>query len=170
MWPKTLFATSVWLLWSCGAANGDHTPLPQGDRGPLQSIDDCVLSDAPYAVSPYPHADHRVRFENTTEQVSVEIARTFDGQGGGISAKYVLGGFGLERNGAVLCVSDSLALEYENTHHNMRDIAVMVHETTRYELEMFWMLGSQAVWTFTLHFKDTSTGNEVEPALLLVER
>jgi hypothetical protein len=104
-----------------------------------------------------------IRYESREHGILVHYERRHDGPGGGESFLFSLLGFGVRYGGQTDCVTDASALEYESSHHNMRDRVIAQVRGTRFEILTLFLTGP--VLTVT----DTDTGRAVlESVPLLV--
>jgi hypothetical protein len=104
-----------WLVLSCGAE-------PTGPLEPIvPSCTDCTIESCGFeAEGP---DDEEIRLANARGDVEVLAVRRLAGQGSGRSSIYELRGLALEVDGHVDCFSSGL--DYENSHHNWADRALV---------------------------------------------
>ncbi len=95
-------------------------------------------------------AEQRVVLGDGTR--TVLVYRTWDGPGGGRTARYLPAGFGLDDGVQVHCVADEDRLGYAWTHHNWEDEAWARSGEVTWRLAM--VLDLEGGWTFALTTED----------------
>ena len=112
------------------------------DTGGSDSIEDCDLGAAAFGRPFGMFEDHRLHFVGRDgDTTQVRVARTYIEVGVGESAIYELAGMAIAHDGEVVCVTDGVALGYENTHHNWMDTATATHGAFRYQLTLSFVVG-----------------------------
>lgn len=88
--------------------------------------------------------------ELARDDTRVAIARYYVEPGVGESYIFRIGGFSIQRDGVDLCITDPTKLDYENSHHNWRDVAEVTEAGIRYRLELSYEFIDEARWYYDL--------------------
>lgn len=146
--------TTLVLLAGCGR-NDPHAPghgtLPQDSRDAGPPCARALDNTNP--------EQQVLRFSSTTPPITVFLMRDVAGMGVGESTVWVATGFSVLANGVCASTQEPALLDYENSHHNWSDRARATLGTTRYQLEIDYVLDIQAPvrWRAALRGWDQAT-------------
>jgi len=147
------------LLVACGSEpsnmldSGTNADSGVQDTGSNMStsFDDCDLGIASSnGIVMYGQAqDYLVEFGRGDTRVN--LARHYVDVGVGESKLFSNVGFAMKHDGVELCVKDTSALAYENSHHNWIDAAEATAGGIRYRLEMTLEFDPVYGWFYSLY-------------------
>ena len=140
------FPSGWYIVFGAGASAPTDNDIDGQDAGTntggSDSIEDCDLGAAAFGRPFGMFEDHRLHFVGRDgDTTQVRVARTYIEVGVGESAIYELAGMAIAHDGEVVCVTDGVALGYENTHHNWMDTATATHGAFRYQLTLSFVVG-----------------------------
>ena len=161
---RPLFIGSIAFIAASMCGCGGDGDSPRSDAG----LDGSVGSGCSERVGGSIGVAHVLRFENEGEAIVVHVAREYVEHGVGHSSIFRLSRMRIERGGSCHIITEAADLDYENSHHNWRDIAHARVGDLEYILRLtFDISPGVGDWRITLEAIDEGGTFVLEPVELL---
>lgn len=158
--PWLLLVLCTLGLAACDDAPGDDTATDtSGDVATPTTLEACVRD-----VPTNGRVVEYLTLESADATTRVRIARRVtDGQTVGETFALELAAFGLERDGALVCIGDPARLDYVWGHHNWDETATATAEDgTAYALRLQLQVTEELVWQDTLEARGAAAWGPLE--------